>query len=311
MRPENTEVIELASEGFFYPSGSILASGVVEMLPLTAVDEDVLGNVSLAKRGLVLPRILKRVLPSVEDIDCLLQCDVETVLLNTRILNYGPSGELSTACNKCDREHVTNVSFTFQAKPFNFNGLRRGYNVLQYEFPTNGKLIYFRLPTWREHIEHRVSGWLSLMKKLTLTIEDEPDINDFFDLKLSGSDSRAFRGYFENNTPGFTPRWNIQCPDCGDVELRKVDIDTGIFNVRPETKHVIHSEIFNLCYHMGGAFTYSEVYNMPVSMRSFYIKKLVESREDENNRVKQRQEEVKSLSNVGPQTPASLSKKAT
>jgi hypothetical protein len=36
------------------------------------------------------------------------------------------------------------------------------------------------------------------------------------------------------------------------------------------------TEVFELTYHGGGGFTYSEVYNMPISHRKFNLKKIRE-----------------------------------
>ena len=42
-------------------------------------------------------------------------------------------------------------------------------------------------------------------------------------------------------------------------------------------------QIFDLTYHSKGAFSYTEVYNMPVYMRSYYIRKLSKLFEDQNS----------------------------
>ena len=42
-----TEVIDLPSKGYFYPSGSPLSSGQVEIKYMTAREEDILTSVNL------------------------------------------------------------------------------------------------------------------------------------------------------------------------------------------------------------------------------------------------------------------------
>jgi hypothetical protein len=54
----------------------------------------------------------------------------------------------------------------------------------------------------------------------------------------------------------------------------------------PEDKVRVHSEIFQLCYNSNGGFTHDEVYSMPVFLRYFYLKSLVEQREKENKAAK-------------------------
>ena len=45
-------------------------------------------------------------------------------------------------------------------------------------------------------------------------------------------------------------------------------------------KH-LHSHIFDLIFHGNGGFNFTDVYNMPVWARKFYIGKIVEFRQEE------------------------------
>ena len=49
-----TEMIDLPSEGYFYPEKSPLSSGTVELKYMTAKDEDVLTSQNLIVKGVVL-----------------------------------------------------------------------------------------------------------------------------------------------------------------------------------------------------------------------------------------------------------------
>jgi len=51
------------------------------------------------------------------------------------------------------------------------------------------------------------------------------------------------------------------------------------------------TEVFELTYHGGGGFTYSEVYNMPISHRRFSLKKIKEHLE-QIQRLRDEQNEV-------------------
>ena len=300
----NTEIVQLASEGFFYPSDSILASGIVEMLPLTAEDEDILGNKNLAKYGLILPRILSKILPNVTDIDSILQCDVETILLNSRILNYGAMITLNLTCANCDTKFNSDTSFAFRAAPFAFHGLTRGKNSIKFQFPVCKKMVEFKLPTWKEHLSWNQIGWVEFAKRITLSIDGEDDIENFYENILRAMDSKAFREFYQKQTPGFITTWTIKCPNCGNVTTSNVDIETDIFNIKPQSIRLIHSEIFNLCYHTNGAFTYGEVYKMPITKRAFYIRKLIDLKNEDNERTKKQEAEVKSMSKQ-PAKPSS------
>jgi len=54
----------------------------------------------------------------------------------------------------------------------------------------------------------------------------------------------------------------------------------------PEDKVRIHQEIFHLVYHSNGAFTHDEVYSMPIFLRYFYLRMLIEQKEKENQQAK-------------------------
>ena len=58
------------------------------------------------------------------------------------------------------------------------------------------------------------------------------------------------------------------------------------FPVDPEYKPIVHDAIFSLIYYSEGAFTFGDVYEMPVYLRKFYTDKLVEARKRENEQVK-------------------------
>lgn len=54
----------------------------------------------------------------------------------------------------------------------------------------------------------------------------------------------------------------------------------------PEDKVRIHQEIFHLVYNSNGGFAHDEVYTMPVFLRYFYLRMLIEQREKENAAAK-------------------------
>jgi hypothetical protein len=50
----------------------------------------------------------------------------------------------------------------------------------------------------------------------------------------------------------------------------------------PEDKLRVHTEIFNLIYGTNGGITHGEAYSMPVTLRYFYLKLLIEQKERES-----------------------------
>jgi len=56
---------------------------------------------------------------------------------------------------------------------------------------------------------------------------------------------------------------------------------SGFFGLSLNYRKLLHSQIFDLIYHGNGGFTFSDVYNMPLWARKFYISKIVEFKENE------------------------------
>lgn len=274
---------------------------------MTALDEDLLCSGNLAKRKLTLPKLLERIIVDDVDIDSILQCDVESILLNTRILNYGVESDMSTTCPKCGESSESKIALQFTPKMFSSTQFKRGNNSMAFTFPRTGKMVIFKLPTWKEHGSWKELGWLEFAKNITLAIDKVEDIPTFYDTQLSGYDSKAFREFYHKSIPGFTTTVNLKCPKCNTPIKTELDVTTDIFGIRPGAKSVIHDEIFSLCYNSQGGFTFSEVYEMPVGLRRYYIQKLIDTRNAENDRVKKQESEVKS-SNHLPNRPPSISK---
>ena len=141
--------------------------------------------------------------------------------------------------------------------------------------------MYFRLATCTEYDIYIKQGWLAFAKVITLEIDGVTDINNFYEYELSATDSKLFRKFYDEHTPGYINDISITCPACNSVRNSKMDVNTDIFAIRPESKMNIHSEIFDLCYYSNGAFTQDGVYKMPTNLRSFYIKKLVDAKKAE------------------------------
>ena len=65
----------------------------------------------------------------------------------------------------------------------------------------------------------------------------------------------------------------------------------AFFGLTPEYKKIILDEVFLLCYHSQGGFTHDQVYNMPIRYRQYYLQKLSEL-------VEKQQEEMDKKFNV-------------
>jgi hypothetical protein len=70
----------------------------------------------------------------------------------------------------------------------------------------------------------------------------------------------------------------------------------GFFGLTPKDKPKLHEQIFQLMYY-GKGFTHSDVYDMPIYLRNFYYKQLVDTRKKENEEIKKAQRKSKPPTN--------------
>lgn len=86
-------------------------------------------------------------------------------------------------------------------------------------------------------------------------------------------------------------------------------LELTFFGLTPEYKKIVLDEIFLLCYHGNGGWTHEEVYNMPIRYRHFYLHKINETIEKQNEAIEKQYNNTPSKSKefVGP--PDSVRKK--
>ncbi len=97
-----TETIDLPSRGLFYPEGSPLRSGQIELHYMTAKHEDILTSANLIQKGVVLDRLMDALIATkgVKSSDLLLG-DLNAVMVASRILGYGKDYSVTLECPSC------------------------------------------------------------------------------------------------------------------------------------------------------------------------------------------------------------------
>ena len=66
-------------------------------------------------------------------------------------------------------------------------------------------------------------------------------------------------------------------------------LEWDFFGLTPAYRNILFSQIHDLVYHGGGGFIHSEVYNMPIWMRTFHINKISEWNKKQNEEMKKAQ----------------------
>ena len=97
-----TEVVDLPSRGVFYPEGSPLRSGQIEIKYMTAKEEDILTSTNLIQKGIVLDKLMDSLIVTkgVKSADLLIG-DLNAVMVASRILGYGKDYSIEVDCPKC------------------------------------------------------------------------------------------------------------------------------------------------------------------------------------------------------------------
>ena len=67
----------------------------------------------------------------------------------------------------------------------------------------------------------------------------------------------------------------------------------SFFGLQHKDKQLNHEQVFQLIYFGKGGFTFDEVYNMPIYLRSFYYKRLEKQYKEETTQIKKEQQKHK------------------
>lgn len=135
-----TEIIDLPSKGRLYPIEHPLSSGQLEIKYMTAKEEDILTTQSYIEKGIVLEKLLNSIIVT-KDVDAsdLIVGDREWVLLQTRILGYGPDYKFDYN----GKEYTIDLTKVgFRGKPEEFNNSP----YIEVTLPITQKVVTIKIP---------------------------------------------------------------------------------------------------------------------------------------------------------------------
>ena len=207
-----TEMVELPSKGFFYPTDHPLKEGKLEMKYMTAKEEDILANANYIQQGIVLDKLLESLIVSPKfNLDDLLIGDKNALLVAARVLGYGSNYTVSYGkkTQTIDLSKLENIND-------DFTNLTEGVNEFSYVMPATSTPITFKLLTSKDEksIDKELEGLrkvnpnageLTTRFRFILTSvsgkRDMSSIIDFIDNYFLATDSRAFREHYKNTMP--------------------------------------------------------------------------------------------------------------
>lgn len=162
-----TEVIDLPSQGYFYPEGHPLASGKIEMKYMTAREEDILTSQNLIKQGVVIDKLLQALIVDKFNYNELLIADKNALMIAARVLGYGKDYEVQIACPACGEKskHVADLTL-FESRDIDFNIFTKGENAFTFTLPASKKTLTLKFLTHAD--EKAVDEELKGLKKLSM-----------------------------------------------------------------------------------------------------------------------------------------------
>ena len=244
-----TEVIELPSEGHFYPIGHPLSSGKIELKMMTAKEEDILMSQNLIKKGIVLDKLLENLIVDKNiKLDDILLADKNAILISARRLAYGDGyGPVEVTCPKC--REVDQITFNLSEiknEEFDFSNYTKGENSFEFVLPYSKKTIRYRILTHKDEqqIENELKANNKILKgsssnevtarlrSMIISVNGEDDrnyIKKFVETEMVSRDALALRQYIKKNTPDVDLNFNFTCGSCSHEERLGVPLTVSFF----------------------------------------------------------------------------------
>jgi len=244
-----TEVIELPSQGHFYPLEHPLSSGKLELKMMTAKEEDILMSQNLIKKGIVLDKLLETLIVDKNiKLDDLLLADKNAILVAARRLAYGDGyGPVEVTCPKCrEKNQVTFNLGEIKNEEFDFDKYSRGENSFEFVLPYSKKTIQYKILTHKDEqqIENELKANNKILKgsssnevtarlrSMIISVDGNSDRNyvkKYVETEMVSRDALALRQYIKKNIPDVDLNFNFTCGDCSHEERLGVPLTVQFF----------------------------------------------------------------------------------
>jgi transcription elongation factor Elf1 len=241
-----SEVIELPSQGWFYPENHPLATGKLEVYYMTAKHEDILSSKNLIQRGVVIDKLMESLIVDKRiKYDDLLVGDKNGLIVASRILGYGKEYSTTVTCPACNIASSQNINLEeIDNRELHTDKCVKGKNEFLFTLPLSKQTITFKLLTHRDEkaivaeIEGvKKSGTQSStsvttrMNKSITSVDGDTDrqkIKDTVDSMLA-RDAMEFRKFAKEVNPDVDMSFDFECSNCGHSDRSEVVIDVNFF----------------------------------------------------------------------------------
>lgn len=239
-----SEVIDLPSNGDFYPKDHPLSSGKIDIKYMTAREEDILASTSLIQKGIVLDKLVESVIvDSSININDLLVGDKNAIVLASRIMAFGENYDVVVTCPSCFEKNKTSIDLS-ELEPKKIENPPKNNNSFEMVLPESGIKITYRHMT--HELERKIEDDIQAYNKVrgndvnrrrsteyrylitSVNGEHNPSkIRDFIENEFRIKDSRAFVAELEKNDPDIDTTFNFSCSKCNHADRLEVPIDTS------------------------------------------------------------------------------------
>jgi len=287
------KIIELPSKGLLYPLNHALSSGTIELRLPTAETEEILMSKDYHDNNIIIKKLFESLIVSPFNCSDILIGDRNAIIIAIMVFSYGSMYKLSCSCN-CGHSNNINIDLTkIKNKVIDTSIFTPNKNKFEYILPTSKRKIEFSLTTiGTEYLdEHELNFHIS--KKVTTQLKnniisidstsDREYINNFVEFEMLAIDSLALKKYITQIEPGPVNKMNLECEECTKIYQIILPYGPNFFGITADYGPILHTEIFDLVFHGQGGFTYDAVYNMPIWIRRFYLKKIIDFNKKVNN----------------------------
>jgi len=245
-----SEIVELPSQGKFYPEGHAL-HGVtsVEIRHMTAKEEDILTNTSLIKKGVAIDRMLENIIVSPKvSVSEFLAGDKNALTVAARITGFGADYKTKVRCPACGE--TANFQFDLNEHAV-IDGTETPEGV---EATENGTFVFTGLPSCEHAVEVRLMtgrdeqalAKASDQKKKhnlppTLVTDQlkmvivavggstQPQDINFFVENMPLVTTKRLRSLYRQVTPNIDLTQDYSCKNCEFEERMEVPFSTEFF----------------------------------------------------------------------------------
>lgn len=241
-----TNIVELPSQGKFYPEEHALSKGRVEMKFMTAKEENILTTESYIKTGVVIDKFLQSMIISPKfNYDDLLIGDRDGLMIASRIYGYGeiypvevtaPSGrkqKVDIDLTTLEYKVITDIAKSSDNRfSWSFEN-RIGKYTIEFKLLTVGddKIIQDKLKKYRAAgtADKQIT---TRLEQIILSVNGNSDpvfIKLFIENEFMANDSRKFREYVASITPGVNMEIEMEDADTGEPFRTSIAIGPSFF----------------------------------------------------------------------------------